>query len=59
MTTTNSTHTDADLARAQALGRLAARTCQPASACPYTDPVLRLRYTLAYATAAAQPADPA
>jgi hypothetical protein len=44
--------TDAEIARAQALGRLAARAGVPASRCPYTDPVLRLRYTLAYAGAA-------
>lgn len=43
-----STPTDAEIARAQALGRLAARNGVPASECPYTDPVLRLRYTLAY-----------
>jgi hypothetical protein len=41
---------DQDIARAQALGRLAARARLPISKCPYprTARVLRMRYVLAY-----------
>lgn len=45
--------TDPDIARAQALGRLAAREGRPVSTCPYGDDqrALRMRWVLAYAGA--------
>lgn len=45
--------TDAEIARAQALGRLAGREQASITTCPYprTDRVLRLRWVLAYARA--------
>jgi hypothetical protein len=43
--------TDQDIGRAQALGRLAGRAGSPVTSCPYnpvTDPVLAVRWVLAY-----------
>jgi len=48
--------TDAQIARAQALGRQAGRSSMPLTSCPYTkdQPVLRVRWGLAHADAQAR-----